>query len=50
VINYDFKAFAADAVKAEIRLSLLSLPFQLSATRSSFLCPSFRLLPVCTCI
>jgi len=28
MINYDFKASAADTVKVEIRLSLLSLPFQ----------------------
>lgn len=38
MINYDLNASAADAVKVEIRLSRLSLPFQHSATRgSSFL-------------
>lgn len=38
MINYDLKVCAADAVKFEIRLSRLSLPFQHSATRwGSFL-------------
>jgi hypothetical protein len=44
MINYDLNASAADAVKVEIRLSRLGLPFQHSATRrSSFL---FYVLPL----